>query len=78
MLSITVLCIVVLHGDGKSTGTNLDDQPMYNTVMYIYIKWFVRMLNCGFSILFGQEKIFNLNWMFCVFAHNFAPFDVTV
>jgi hypothetical protein len=40
-----VLYIVFLHGDGKSTGTNLDDQPMNNTVMYIYIKWFVRMVN---------------------------------
>ena len=45
MYSITVLCIVFLHGDGKSTGTNLDYQPMYNIVMYIYIKGFVRMIN---------------------------------
>ena len=45
MYSITVLCIGFLDGDGKSTGTNIDDQPMYNTVMYIYIKWFVTMVN---------------------------------
>jgi hypothetical protein len=43
--SVTVLVIVFFLGDGKSTGTNLVDQPIYNTVMYIYINWFVRMVN---------------------------------
>jgi hypothetical protein len=40
MSECTSFCIVFLHVDG--TSTNLDDQPMYNTIMY---KWFVRMVN---------------------------------
>lgn len=64
MYSIHVLCIAFLHGDGKSVGTNLDGQSMYSTVMYIYIKSFVRMENanctksgCG-SMLFDQGNVF--------------------
>ena len=74
MYSITVSVIVYLHGDRKSTGTNLVDHPMYNTAMYIYRKWFVRMVNerCTksgcFPMLFDKRKIFNSMWMFCVFA----------
>jgi hypothetical protein len=50
MCSITVFCNVFHHADDvKCTGTNLDDQPMYNIVMYIYIKWFVRMLKLYYT-----------------------------
>ena len=41
-------CIVhrlYLHREEKTTGTNLDFQPMYKTIMYILIKLFVRMVN---------------------------------
>ena len=67
MYSIHVWCNIFLHSDRKSTGTSLDNQPMHNTVMYIYIKWFVRMIN--------EYRTKSVSFP-CYLIKNFFKFDV--
>ena len=42
---VSVMTPQALRCSALDRCATLHDQPMYNTAMYIYLKWFLRMVN---------------------------------